>query len=137
MIFMFFWVRNFIFKINCTFPWFCWLHDSFTHINWCLLMICFHEIIWALLLFEYYWLCDFQSFMDIFLFYSLLEGFRTSLQVYHKTSCVFFIFGRVFNCAKTIFKLFENPYPSKGGWLGDHALYAILKINLNMCMKWW
>ena len=36
-----------------------------------------------------------------------------------------------------IFKLiFENPYPLIGGWLGDHALYALLKIYLNLCMIW-
>ena len=34
-------------------------------------------------------------------------------------------FDRVFKYAKLIFKLiFENPYPSMGGWMGDHALYA-------------
>ena len=63
--------------------------------------------------------------MDIFLFYSLLEGFRTSFQVFYKTSCVFPHLGRVFNYAKIIVKLiFENPFPSIGGWMGDHALYA-------------
>ena len=46
-------------------------------------------------------------------------------------------FGRVFNYAKTIFKLIlKTPTHLKGGWLGDHALYALLKIYLNMYMKW-
>jgi len=62
--------------------------------------------------------------MDMLMFYSLLEGFRTSFQVFHKTSS-YSSFGRGFKYAKLIFKLiFENPYPSKGGWMGDHALYA-------------
>ena len=99
-------------------------------------MICFHEIIWALLLFECWWLCDFHVFMDIFLFYSLLEGFRTSFQVFHKTSFVFLHFGRVFNYAKIIFKLiFENSYLPKGVRIGDHVLYALIENLFNMCMK--
>jgi len=65
---------------------------------------------------------------DVLLFYSLLERFRTSFQVYHKTSCVVLHIGRVFNYTKIIFKLiFENPFHRMGGWLGDHALYAYIE----------
>ena len=40
-----------------------------------------------------------------------------------------------------LLKLFSNLFLKalthfKGGWMGDHALYALLKILLNICMKW-
>ena len=47
---------------------------------WCLLMN--FEPICALLLFECRWSCDFHVFMDIFMFYFLLEGFSTCFQNY-------------------------------------------------------
>ena len=57
---------------------------------------------------------------------------RTSFQDYHKISCVFLHFGRVFKLIKIIFKIlfFENPFHQKGGRMGDHALWAKLKIFL-------
>ena len=71
------------------------------------------------------------------MFYSLLEGFRTSFQNSHKTSCVFLHFGKVSSYAKIIFKLiFENPFHQ---WVVGRATMPymlILKINLNMSMKW-
>ena len=81
---------------------------------------------------------DYVIFMswNIFLFYSLLERFCTSFQVYHKTSCVFLHFGRVFNYAKIIFKLiFQNPFHQRAvGWA---TMPYLLKseIYLNMCMN--
>ena len=71
----------------------------------------------------------------IFMFYSLLEGF-TSFQDYHKTSCVFLHFGRVFKHVKLFSNLiFWKPLLSKGGWLRDHALWAYLKIFLTCAWK--
>ena len=47
-------------------------------------------------------------------------------------------YGRVFKYAKKNFKLiFENTYPFKGGWLGDHALYAQIENHFNMYMIGW
>ena len=52
----------------------------------------------------------------IFLFYSLLEGFRTSLQNFVIKLVRILHFGRVFKYAKLIFKLiFENPNPRLDG----------------------
>ena len=85
---------------------------------------CFHELYMCFIDFECQLLSDFHVFMDIYLFYSLLEGFHTSFQDYHKTSS-YSSLGSVFNYAKIIFKLiFENSFLPKGGWMGDHALYA-------------
>ena len=62
-------------------------------------------------------LCDFHDLIDIFLFYSLLERFRTSLQVYHKTSCVFFILVEFFKHVIFLNPIFENSYPKRAvGW---------------------
>ena len=98
---------------------------------------CFHKLYMCFIDIECRWSCYLHVFHGIyFCFIIYLKDFVLVFKFHHVTSCVFFIFDRVFNCAKTIFKLFENPYPSKGGWLGDHALYALLKIYLNMCMKW-
>ena len=30
--------------------------------------------------------------------------------------------------------IFKKPLPSKGGWMGDHALYTLLEYLLNLCM---
>ena len=68
--------------------------------------LCFHEYYMCYIDLEC-WLCDFHIFMDIFLFYSLLEGFRTSFLIYYKTKCVFIHFGRVF---KLMLKLFSNLF---------------------------
>ena len=74
---------------------------------------------------------------NIFLFYSLLEGFRASLQFYHITNCVFFILVEFSIVLQLFSNLFlKTPTHLKGGWLGDHALYALLKIYLNLCIKW-
>ena len=74
---------------------------------------------------------------NICLFYFLLEGFRTNFQVFHKTSCGILHMVEFTNMLYYFKLIFENPYPSKGGWLGDHALYAhYWKSILNMCMKW-
>ena len=114
--------KEFHIELDCLFSWWC-SHNSYTLtllkvFSW----FCFHEYDMCLIVFEclmIVWLTCFS--WNIFLFYSLLEGFRTSLQIFHITSS-YSSYGRVSN---RVFKLiFENPYPSKGGWLGDHALYA-------------
>ena len=69
----------------------------------------------------------------IFLFYSLLEGFRTSLQVFHKTSCVILHLVEFSIMLKIIFKsYFWKPLPSKGGWMGDHALFAQIENHFKL-----
>ena len=75
----------------------------------------------------------FSCFMDILLFYSLLEGFRTSFQIYHKTSYVFFILVEFFKHVISSNPIFENPYPSMGGWLDDHTLYALNWKSILTC----
>ena len=45
-------------------------------------------------------------------------------------------FGRVFKLVKIIFNsYFWKPLPSKGGWMGDHALHALIENLFNMCMN--
>ena len=78
--------------------------------------------------FEYQLLSDFHIFMDIFLFYSLLEGLRTSLQDYHKIICVILHFGRIFKHVK-LFQIiiFENPYVQRVvGWA---TMPCLLKLK--------
>ena len=72
---------------------------------------------------------------NIFLFYSLLEGFRTNLQFYPITIS-YSSFDRVFK--HTIFSnLFLKTLPIQGRLVGRPCLAcALLKIILNMCMKW-
>ena len=56
--------------------------------------------------------------MNIFLFYSLLEGFRTSFEDYHKTSCVILHLVEF----SIMLKLFSNLFlkiptlPRAAGW---------------------
>ena len=58
------------------------------------------------------------------LFYSLLEGFRTSFQNYHKTSCVILHLVEFSIMLKLFSNLFlKTPTNAIGGWMGDHALY--------------
>ena len=135
MIFMFS-KRNFILSLIA------YSHDyafHIIHVHLHYLMFthdCFHEIMWALLLFECWWSCDFQVFMDILLVYSLLEGLRTSFQDYHKSSCVFLHFGRVFNYVKIIFKsYFKNPFLLRAAGWATMPCMLKLKIFLNIFMK--
>ena len=79
-------------------------------------------------------MCDFHVFMDILLFYSLLEGFHTSFQDYHKASCVI-LHLEEFSIKLNLFSnLFLKTLPAMGGWMGDHALYAQIENHFNLCM---
>ena len=88
---------------------------------------------------------DFECFGDhviyivswnIILFYSLLEGFRTSYTFFIKLVRILH-YGRAFQ-TYYIFKLiFWKPLPIQGRLVGRPCLVClILKILLNMCMKW-
>ena len=80
------------------------------------------------------WLTSFS--WNIILFYSLLERFRTSLQNFLITSHILH-FGRVFNYAKLLSNLFLKTPSIEGRLVGRPCLvWSLLKILLNMCMKW-
>ena len=117
MFFMF--IKEFHIELHRLFPW-----------------LYFHESYMCYIDFECQLLSNFHVFRNIFLFYSLLERLRTSFQDYYKTTCVFLHFGRVFKLVKIIFKsYFWKPLPSKGDWMGDHALYAQIENLFNMYMN--
>ena len=104
-----------------------WLHDSFTHITWCFLMTLFSWVLyvlyrpWVLIM----WLTCFS--WNIFLFYSLLEGFRISLRFYHKTSCVFFILVEFSIVLKLFSNLFLKTPTHNGRLVGRSCLVCIIK----------
>ena len=60
----------------------CFTYILFTHLTYCLLMFYFHESYSCFIDFECWISCEFHVSWKIFLFYSLLEGFRTSLQIF-------------------------------------------------------
>ena len=65
----------------------------------------------------------------------MLEGFRTSLQIFHITSYGILHYGRAFQTYYIFQIYFWKPLPSKGGWMGDHAhVCLIVKIILNLNM---
>ena len=107
------------------------IHLILVHSHYFLLMTLFHEHIFALYRFRVSTLVYLVCYHEIYLyFYSLLEGFRTSFQDYHKTSFVILQYGSVFQTMLKISLIhnFENPYQPKGWWLGDHALCILFNI---------
>ena len=131
-------IKKFHIELNCLFPWFHWLYDSYTHII--LVCSCF-LFSWVLYMLYRLWVSIVvwrRCFSwNRFMFYSLLEGFHTSFQNYPKTNS-YSSLGRVFNYVKINFKLFfEKSLPMMGGWMGDHALHAQIENHFNMCMIWW
>ena len=113
MFFMF--IKEFHIELNSLFPWLCWLHDSCTHIilvySW-FLFSWVSYVLYRLWVSIIVWL---TCLWNIYLFYSLLEGLRTSFQDYHKICCGFLHFGRVFNYTKIIFKFIFLKTPSFQG----------------------
>jgi len=99
--------KEFHMKFYCLFPWLCFSHNFctltlFDVFSW----LCFHKYYMCYINFECWYLCDFHIFIDIVLFYSLLEGFRTSFQDYHKTSCVILLLVEF----SIMLKLFSNLF---------------------------
>ena len=100
--------------------------------------LCFHEYDMCFIDFECWWSCDLHVFHEIYsCFISCLKNFVLIFQIYHKTSYVILHleeFSIMLNYFQTYF---WKPLPLKGGWMGDHALWAELKIFLNKCMIGW
>ena len=112
-------LRNFILSLIVHF------HDNVFHINLTTHLIdvfswfCFHEYNLCFIDFEclvIMWLTYFS--WNIFLFYSLLKGFRTSLTILSYNSCVLFILVEF----SIVLKLFSNlflktpTHPRAVGW---------------------
>ena len=78
----------------------------------------FHEYYMCFIDFECQLLSDFHVFMDIFMFYSLLEGLHTIFQDYHKLVVYFFILKEFSNLLKLFSNpIFENPFLQRAdGW---------------------
>jgi len=116
-------------ELYCLVSCLCVSHNTCTLTSFkCFSWLCFHEYVWALWILSVLVTMWFTYFSwNIFLFYSLLEGFRTSLQVFHLTSCGILRYGRVFQTYYIFQTYFWKPLPSKGGWLGDHALYVYIE----------
>ena len=70
--------------------------------------------------------------MNSFIFYSLLEGFHTSLEDYHKASSHSFI-GRVFKLFSNF--IFENFYPLREDGWATMPCMLLLKIFLTCAWK--
>jgi len=118
------------FEFYCLFHKFV-VHMILLHSHLCLLMTLFHEHIFESYGFWMSIIVYLVCYHEIYLyFYSLLEGFRTSFQDYHKTSFVILQYGSVFQTMLKISLIhnFENPYQPKGWWLSDHALCILLNI---------
>ena len=102
----------------------------YTHSSY-LLMFYFHESYSCFIDFECLMIMWFTCFSwNIILFYSFLEGFRTSLQVFHLTSCGILRYGRVFK--HTLFSnLFLKTLSIQGRLVGRPCLVcSLLKIIL-------
>ena len=103
--------------------------------HYCFLMTLFHKSHICFIFLECWWLCDFQIFMDIFLFYSLLEWFLLVFKFSIKL-VVYFLILEEFSIMLNYFQTyFWKPLPSMGDWMGDHALYAQIENYFNMCMN--
>jgi len=115
-------------------PCICWLLNFYTLYNLITHDFEFMRIICALSLLECRWSCDFHIFMDIHLFYFLLEGFRTNFKNYLKLVHYSSI-GRVFKYVKIFSNhIFENPYLRRVvGWATIPCILLIEYIP-NMCM---
>jgi len=109
-------LRNF--ELNCLISWLCDSHytcalTSFKCFSW----LCFHEYDMGFMDFECLVTMWFTCFSwNIILFYSLLEGFRTSLQIFHITSCGILHYGRVFK--HTIFSNLFLKTPTRPRAIG-------------------
>ena len=118
-----------------------YFHDYVFHImlihshHSCFLMI-LNSWVWYML--HRSWVLDIMWIScvswKIFLFYSLLEGFRTSLVIFHLTSSYSSI-GRVFQTFYIFKTYFWKPLPSKGGWMGDHT-HVCFQFNLHKNTIW-
>ena len=125
MIFMFL-RRNFIIELKSLIPWFCWLrdflHSMFDVYSWFL----FHEAIWALLICECWWLCDFHIHGYISWFNPYLKDFalvfKFILKLVHILHLVeFFKLVKVFSN-----HILENPYNQRvDGWATTSCMLII------------
>ena len=126
MIFIF--LRNFVFELNCLFPWLCISHYTctltsflFTHDLFSWDYICFIDP-WVFndhVIFIFSW-------NIFFLFYSLLEGFRTSLQIFHITSS-YSLYGRVFKRVILFSNLFLKTLSIYGQTDGRVCLASLIE----------
>ena len=71
----------------------------------------------------------------IFLFYSLLEGFRTSLQIFHIASYGILHFGSF--SIKAYFQIFFLKTPTIDGWLDGRSCSCMLYIENQFKLEPW
>ena len=69
-------------------------------------------------------------------FIPYLKDFVLVYKIIIKLVALFFILVEFSNMLKLFSNpIFENSYLPKGGWMGDHALYAQIENLFNMCMN--
>jgi len=135
MIFMFF-DKGISFELKCLISMILLITWLFTLYVWYLLMI---FVSWGYMSFYYYlsvddrvififsWIhsCFIPYLKDFVLIYKIIIKLVRILQI-----------GRVFKPVEIFSSpIFENLYQPKGGWIGDHALYAQIENLFNMCMN--
>ena len=116
-----------------------YFHNFIDYMTFYTLCLMFTHDFYFMRLYELYWYVsvdDSVIFMFSWIHSYFIPCFRTSFQDYHKTSCVFLHFERVFKHVKLFSNpIFWKPLPSKGGWMGEHALYAQIENHFNMYMN--
>ena len=106
----------------CLFSWLCPSHKTcaltlFEVFSW----LCFHESYMSFISFDCQLLSDFHVSWNIILFYSLLAGFRTSLQIFHITSCGI-LHTEEFSNIFYFQTYFWKPFPLNGRLVGRPCL---------------
>ena len=132
--------KEFYSELDCQFSWWYGSHNSYTLtllnvFSW----FCFHEYDMCLIVFEclmIMWLTCFS--WNIFLFYSLLEGFRTSLQIFHITSS-YSSYGRVFKRVILFSNLFLKipTLPRAVGWATMPCMLIIENLFKTCAWNGW
>ena len=113
-------------ELNCLFPWLCLSHNTctltsflFTHDLFSWDYMCFIDL-WVLMIM---WLTCFHGIYSYFIPY--LKDFVLVFKIIIKLVTYFFVLEVIFQlCLNYFHILFWKSLPSKGGWLGDRALYA-------------
>ena len=128
MVFVF--LRNI--ELNCQFSWLCVSH--FTNTLTLLVYSCFVFMshIYTSLNLSVGYHVNFMFHEKYFCFIPYLKDFVLVYKISHLTSCEIFRYGRVFQIYFIFQTYFWKPLPFKGGWMGDHAMYAYIENHFKL-----
>ena len=99
------------YELHCLFQWFCWLHDSYTHIILIYSWFCFHELYMCFIDLECRWSCDLHVFYGIYsCFIPYLKNFVLVFKIILKLVFIFQLIV-IFKHVKLFSNhIYENPY---------------------------